>query len=243
MTQKTLSEYESTGHECPTCDRVFDGEHGLKIHHKRTHGESIAGVEVTCDWCGDTYTERPYRLEERDHLFCDRECMGKWRSENFVGDDGTNYKGGPIEVECQNCGDVFTAKRAAFNDSAAKQNPTYCSNECQGEHFKTRYAGEQNPRWSGGEFAYGPGWNREQSLEIRVRDQARCVSCNKSENQTTTEGIGPLHVHHVCGARESSNPAVYNAERNLVTLCVHCHRVWEEYTPGAPPDSKYYESS
>lgn len=246
MTQKTLGDYSSTGAECPTCGETFKGEHGVKIHHKRTHGETIRGTVVECDWCGDEYREHDSRIQERENLFCSRECMGNWRSENFVGENGTNYKGGGEERSCKNCGETFTVKRAIINGDYDRQNPTYCSNECQYEDLKTRYTGENNPRWKGGkteDFEYGTGWSQRVSKHVKIRDQARCVDCGKPESETTTHGLY-LDVHHICNVRESKNPAVYNAERNLATLCRECHQRWESHSPGLPPDiTQHYESS
>lgn len=284
MSNHTLDEYQSSGVECPTCGGEYKSEHGVKVHHKRVHGESIAGVEVECHWCGKEYREKEYRVEERDRLFCSRDCMGEWNSENRVGKNATNYKGGQ-SVECKVCGESFWASPSDFERDS--RNPTYCSPQCRGEDFKERYAGKGNPRWDGGlpehecevcgdifkrqskdanrfcsvecmakwqadEYSgqgnphwlggivnYGPGWGVSKSQEIKKRDQARCVDCGVLESQTTPENYH--HVHHICGARSSSNPAVYNAKRNLVTLCVHCHREWERHSPGVPPDSNYYE--
>lgn len=63
--------------ECPTCGDEFANEQGMKIHHKRTHGESIAGQLVVCDHCGGEYREERWKLDRNEGAYCTREC---WRS-------------------------------------------------------------------------------------------------------------------------------------------------------------------
>lgn len=83
---------------------------------------------------------------------------------------------------------------------------------------------------------YGVGWNKRLRESIRERDRQRCCSCGMTEETHREEYSTRLHVHHICGARRSSNPAVFNAPRNLVTLCNHCHHKAERYAPGLPPE-------
>lgn len=77
-------------------------------------------VERECDWCGDTFEVAYYHA---DHArFCDDECYGAWKSENYSAEGNPNYNGGPTvyapgftkeyrseirerdEFECQDCG-------------------------------------------------------------------------------------------------------------------------------------------
>lgn len=229
---------EST--ECPTCGREdFKSVHGMKIHHSRVHDESIAGVKTTCQNCGNSFRADPYRARDASRRdFCSCDCMGKWRSENFVGKDATNWRGGGVEVKCQHCGDSFQVKQAKYESDDPRSAVKYCSIECRNAGFVGRYGGESNPRWKGGEFSYGPGWNSSTKDFIRERDGFRCHSCGMSENEHQSRGCQSLHVHHICGARESTNPAVYNAPRNLVLLCVWCHRKWEKHSPTIPPEAE-----
>lgn len=52
----------------------------MKVHHKRQHGESISGVAVECDNCGDTIRRRKSRVEEYKYLFCGRDCKDEFHS-------------------------------------------------------------------------------------------------------------------------------------------------------------------
>lgn len=226
--------------ECPTCgEDDFKNEHGMKIHHARKHGESISGVVVGCENCGDEFRQDKYRVKgSQEKHFCCNSCQHEWRSEHQTGSDAPRWKGGGVVVICEQCGGEFTAKRARVEADDRRSNVTYCTRQCANEAYKHRYAGEQNPRYKGGDFSRGVGWGYSKSLDVRRRDQARCCDCGRSEKDVVGEIGAYLHVHHICGARSSTNPAVYNAERNLVTLCVNCHRRWERHVPGVPPDIK-----
>lgn len=82
---------------------------------------------------------------------------------------------------------------------------------------------------------YSIGWNEEIREKVRDRDSRECVACGLSETAHEENFGRRLDVHHICGARTSSNPAVFNAPRNSVTLCISCHFDAEPYTPGLPP--------
>jgi uncharacterized C2H2 Zn-finger protein len=41
MTQQTLGEFEETV-RCPSCDREFESQKAMRIHHVQVHGESLA---------------------------------------------------------------------------------------------------------------------------------------------------------------------------------------------------------
>lgn len=82
---------------------------------------------------------------------------------------------------------------------------------------------------------YSVGWTEKLRERIRTRDGRKCMSCGLSE-KTSIERYGRrLTVHHICGARTSENPAVFNAPRNLISVCLSCHTEMEEHTPGLPP--------
>lgn len=71
--------------ECPTCGGSYESEHGVKVHHKRTHDESIAGEPVDCDWCDETFYKKPSYIERYENLFCCRECKDNFHSDYMEG--------------------------------------------------------------------------------------------------------------------------------------------------------------
>ena len=66
---------------CPTCEREFDSTRSMKYHHNYAHGESIAGVEIVCDNCGNTTTRNPAKIKNQDKVYCSRQCQYADRTE------------------------------------------------------------------------------------------------------------------------------------------------------------------
>jgi 5-methylcytosine-specific restriction endonuclease McrA len=121
MSQQTLDsglggeDGDEDGAECPTCGEAFGSEHGMKIHHNKTHGESIAGVKYECDYCGETERKKKSEYEARGHNFCSMECMGAFRTEN-----------GTVEYECDYCGVNGQRIKCEYNEDSHN----FCSVEC-----------------------------------------------------------------------------------------------------------------
>lgn len=173
---------------CPTCERDdFESEKGMKIHHQSAHGESIAGVSVTCDHCG-TETRTPRRkVEKLDHHFCDQDCESEWRSGYLQGKNSPQWNGGKVEIECHYC-DTTTKKKPHEIESAERN---FCSNECRGEWRSENWTGSNHPRWRGGDMAVECSYCGE--TVSRRRDQVEkyelnfcnttCLGKWRSENQ------------------------------------------------------------
>lgn len=56
-------------------------------------------VDVDCAYCGEVGTKSVYRkrAETQDRFFCDAECLGKYNSKRYSGENNPNYKGGDWE--------------------------------------------------------------------------------------------------------------------------------------------------
>lgn len=78
----------------------------------------------------------------------------------------------------------------------------------------------EGDRW----HIYMAGFTDELKQRVRRRDGQECVDCGMSSGSHKDRFTVDLHVHHLVDPKESSNPAVYNAKRNLETLCILCHR-------------------
>jgi len=52
--------------------------------------------KVSCSWCGEKIIRHNYMVQQAENNFCDQECLGKWRSENIIGEKHPRYKGGTI---------------------------------------------------------------------------------------------------------------------------------------------------
>ena len=133
MSQKTLRDYQSSeptnsqtdAFPCPTCERVFDSNRGVKVHHKRMHGSSIAGVETTCEWCNTTFRKPPSEAGRSENDFCSYECNHNWQSK---------HRDTKVTIECEWCGGSFREKPGRAEDRR------FCSNECFGNHFSEEYS-------------------------------------------------------------------------------------------------------
>ncbi len=115
----------------------------MKRHCVKAHDRSIGGRRVACDWCGETKRVNATQARELDHHFCDRECNGKWRSENFVGEDHPKYQGGKIEVECSVCSET----KEVYPAWNRKVDRHFCSKECEIKWKKENQAAENHPNW------------------------------------------------------------------------------------------------
>jgi 5-methylcytosine-specific restriction endonuclease McrA len=178
------------------------------------------GKESTeCMICGETFEYYP---SEKPGRFCST-CVAteQWQTPpGLSGPDHPHWSGGKIEASCEVCG--ATVRR---NRSALKNKTVLCSRECQSVWFSETYTGENHPNWKGGgNEAYGKGWRRAKP-ETLDRDDHTCVICGK-----TTDEIGRNpDVHHIVPVRSFVNApdadkTDAHVPRNLVTLCVTCHR-------------------
>jgi len=212
---KRLKHEDELDHECPSCDSVFPTEHGLKAHHKRTHGESLAIKTATCKQCGDEFE---YKNREKEPHTCGIECRDKWQT----GDNAANWRGGKVENECEWCGETYKVNP---NKADSQQ---FCGDGCRAEWHSRKFSGENNPQWNGGKLHYyGPNWKR-QRRKARERDNHTCQDCGTH----TSELEKAIPVHHITPRRDfiENGDLDYEAANdlnNLITLCPPCHRKWE----------------
>lgn len=209
--------------KCPTCGRDdFTSRQYMRSHHKQAHGESIAGFEYTCEWCGESGVKS--QINDRDeHQFCGQECYHAWRAENLVGENSPAWEGRKAVVQCDTCG-VRTEKHMV---NLEKRDNVFCSKECHDEHMAGRYKADRPQS----DIPYGPNWEiqRERRLE---KDGYECVACSISNAEHIDQYGVSLHVHHITPIRRFFDGRQLNYERanrleNLVTLCSSCHGRWE----------------
>jgi len=132
---------------CPTCGDEFTSLRGMKIHHTKSHGESIAGRQTQCDECGKTFRAQGSHIDEFEHNFCSEKCMGVWKSKNHVGENSPTWDGGDIELKCEFCGGAYKRVPARADSSR------FCSRECRGEWRSENRSGDNNPSWNGGKVS------------------------------------------------------------------------------------------
>jgi len=205
--------------ECPTCEKELSTEHGLKQHHAKVHGKSIAGVEVECDWCGEGHTKRPSHVTERN--FCSSECSSEYqsslRSKMWQGEGHPQWQ---KRDDCAWCGDELHRSDIRF-----------CSQECANTWQSSEWDSPRGPdhwNWEGGPVEYGSDWN-EVREEIVERDR-ECQKCGCED--------GLLDVHHIIPLREFDDVGEANDHDNLVLLCRSCHMKVEKGDESCPQPTK-----
>jgi hypothetical protein len=120
---------------CPSCQRVFETERGLRVHHAHTHDELLPNR--TCATCGEEF----YR--EHEQTYCSEECCEAGVS--FAGEQNPNYRGGAETTQCTDCG-------AAFSYYPSETEGRFCpdcvaDNDCPEPPV---LEGEANPNYAGG---------------------------------------------------------------------------------------------
>jgi len=204
-------------YECPTCTDTFPTRKAMKVHHARSHDETLSDVERTCEVCGDKFEVKPYRVRNGRGNFCSLSCFGEWQSEHNNGENNPAWKG--ETSECDNCGEVFHVQPHRKEVGWGR----FCDNECYYEWLSDDLSGNGNPNWSGGyKDYYGPDWPR-QRRRARDRDDHTCQACGIHEDDVETE----LSVHHIRPFRMFDSHEVANELNNLITLCRECHAKWE----------------
>lgn len=191
----------------------------MKVHHKLSHGESLALVELVCKHCSVTFPEYQSRLDDEESRgqFCSTECYEAHHRP---------------EVECTWCDETF---RADLN-RVEEHESVFCSGECEKEWRKVQFSGDTHPQskenysWKrdDGTTRYVSGWDdiRQDAL---ARDNYECQSCGVSnEEYVARHGVG-LDVHHITPLSEFDDPLPDEANdlENLVSLCRSCHRMEE----------------
>jgi 5-methylcytosine-specific restriction endonuclease McrA len=199
---------------CPTCEESFVNERGMKIHHSKIHGESIAGVETVCSWCSSTIRRQKDRAS--GDSFCDDVCYGEWLSRNKTGEKNPNWSGGNEDVVCQNCGEEFEKIPANVSDL------NFCCEGCRTEWISNNWVGENHPAWTGGSSQYLDGWHKRRK-EVRERDDYQCQNCGVEQSEHEEEHGMKLHVHHKTPRKEFDDVKTADRDDNLVTLCTSCH--------------------
>lgn len=158
---------------CPTCGADdFSTVKGMKSHHKRVHGWSIAGVVVECDYCGSQKRTTPRKAESNEHHFCDEACEGAWRSTRFSGRGGPGWTGGRETIQCNHCG----ADIKRYRREIELANRNFCDATCRGQWRSENWDVQDLPRWSGGPRSVschecGQLFQRKQSQVERAKRQ------------------------------------------------------------------------
>lgn len=223
MTQKTLTEYQSSGVECPKCGYSSKDKRGVAVHWRHNHSGILPWMKTECDQCGEIFKKKESHRKDSDNDFCSRECNNKWLSENATAERSNLWTGGNEIVACSWCGETFERKPSHVKEE------NFCSQSCYGEWQSEHNIGDNNPAWTGGVDYYfavrrlidNVVWE-EARKECRERHNHKCAVCGVDQSQLKRK----LDVHHIvpvlCGGT--------NGQYNLIPLCQKCHGPVESYT-------------
>lgn len=146
--------------------------------------------------------------------------VSDWLRRHGIPTRSANRRRKRATVTCEACGSEFEVHEGRSGEAK------YCSRGCYYDDMEMP-TGEDHWSWNGGHGGpdYGPGWDNEKKRSVRLRDGHECVECGLSQGENLERNGCKLHVHHLIDPRQSTNPAVYNAPRNLKTVCNRCHRI------------------
>lgn len=236
---------ESSGVRCPTCNKDLETEAGMKSHHKKVHGDSIAGKLVDCANCGDSVRKIPAHVRKYENHFCSDECMSEFRKsrvrlecsyceEEFSVvpsrlDEGRKYCSRECfcknekeirreTVQCAQCGEEKEIWKSMIN----RRDKHFCNKQCEGEWISENRTGENNPRYVEGGRYYGENWQKARRAALE-RDGHECIECGKGREEQYAKTGRDLNVHHITPIRKFDNPSNANGLENLETLCSKCH--------------------
>jgi len=223
MTQKSLTDFESSGVECPKCDYSSKDKRGVAAHWRHNHSGILPWMETECDYCGETFKKQESERKQSENDFCSQECNNKWLSENKTGCESNLWDGGNVAVECDNCGSKVERKPSHVREH------TFCNHACLGEWQEREYSGSGNPAWKGGHDLYTAirtliddnVWEKARE-ECRERYDRKCAVCGVDESKLQRK----LDVHHIVPLLSGGT----NGQYNLIPLCAECHGPVESHT-------------
>jgi 5-methylcytosine-specific restriction endonuclease McrA len=162
-------------------------------------------IEI-CKECGKSFSTYP----SLNRNYCNRICMGKYRSKHFIGKIHPNFVE-RIQKECQVCGKPFLI--TPYYLKVKK----YCSRKCKAIVHSKMMSGENNPSWKGGigeKFQrWGKGFTTHLKKQVKARNNYTCQICKLPEKESKVKFV----IHHI--DKISKN----NVLSNLILLCNPCH--------------------
>jgi hypothetical protein len=217
--------------ECAACGAAFHSGHERKYCSDdcRDEAVSFAGehnpnwdggrTATECERCGASFRYYP---SEKPGLYC-AECVEneQWRHDRDIsGRNNPRWNGGPVELDCDNCGDTFDRYPGNIEGEGA-----FCSRDCQYDWLSEAFTGDGHPNWLGGGMPNYRGDWRAVRREALERDDRTCVVCGTDAGEL---GRNP-DVHHIVPVRAYAEAPEHDREDahvlgNVVCLCPSCHR-------------------
>ena len=98
-------------------------------------------VTMNCEQCEKPITRSPSGFKGSKHCFCNNQCRGKWRSENWAGENSPFYD--RTTVYCDQCDSAITRAASHLKD----KNRHFCNRKCFGRWMSAR-RGENHPLYN-----------------------------------------------------------------------------------------------
>lgn len=168
-------------------------------------------VELTCEYCGNSFSRQPSRLKYGRGKHCSPACQYAAIRERPKTQ---------VERSCLNCNNAFFVPPSLLKTTRGAGK--YCCRACRDIHRN----GMNHPQYINGSAQEhrGPNW-QAQKRRAKRRDKWKCRKCGKTHKQCVEEYGQTLHVHHIRPYRLFASYLEANALPNLITLCAPCHRV------------------
>lgn len=165
-------------------------------------------VGRVCETCKKVFYVLKSAMSEKTNSsgrYCSRSCYGKALA-LVTGEKSQRYRS--VKVPCGYCGKELLRIPSKLNRTP------FCSIDCRSKFHSLAFSGENNPMWRGGIISRN-GFNAVRKKYFSgVQFCALCGTTKK------------IHIHHIIPYRVSKD----NSIKNLIPLCVSCHRKVEAST-------------
>ena len=100
-----------------------------------------ARIKVKCDWCNKVLFIVNWEYKNYKHHFCDKKHFYKWRTENYIGKNGTHWQGGKKKIKCKFCRKEFLR----YENYIKKHKYNFCSKKCHNSWMSKYQVKEKHP--------------------------------------------------------------------------------------------------
>jgi len=213
--------------------------HSIEVRPRGGKGERKAADQrlTDPDWLREQYVGDEKTCSEiADQIGCSESAVQTWVNNHDIGIDQGRYERIEKLRDAEWLREQYIEDERTGHDIADECgcSPSVVYDWIRKHGIETQYngdnSGENHPRYTGGDTAYGPGWHERKRREVRQRDDHTCRDprCSVTQSEHIKKYDERLHVHHLRKARDIDDPEERNAKENLITLCRDCHRRWEK---------------
>lgn len=204
---------------CFECKTQYDKDNPLT--GEQAHHWQGGDATIICDYCGIEYHRKPSDLKGKKHLFCSRDCQGKWLKENALGEKAGNWRGGGVKRVCVICGKEFTITQY---QAGTGKGGKCCSNTCRHKLKSVSMSGSGNPMYEDGssKYPYCEKFNAEFKRRVRLFFDNKCMLCGK----TVEENGAIMGVHHIHANKQA---CCDGSQQRFAPLCRSCHSTISNY--------------